>query len=47
LQTPSAYEQPLAAGAARVVSTDSIPPPFQRISIARLLAQASDDLFGD
>lgn len=41
-----AYEQLLAAGAARVVSTDSIAHPSNRISIAALLAQASADLLG-
>jgi len=40
-----AYQQLLAAGAARVVSTDSIPHPSNAISIAELLAQASTDLF--
>jgi ribose-phosphate pyrophosphokinase len=42
-----AYEQLLAAGAARVVSTDSIPHPSNAISIAELLVQASVGLFGD
>jgi len=42
-----AYEQLLAAGPARVVSTDSIPHPSNAISIAGLLAQASIELFGD
>lgn len=42
-----AYEQLLAAGAARVVSTDSIPHPSNAISIANLLAQASVHLFND
>lgn len=42
---PGAYEQLLAAGAARVVSTDSITHPSNRIAIAALLAQASADLF--
>lgn len=41
------YEQLLAAGAARVVSTDSITHPSNRISIAALLADASADLLGD
>lgn len=41
-----AYEQLLAAGAGRVVSTDSITHPSNAISIAALLAQASADLFG-
>ena len=36
-----AWEQLLAAGATRVVSTDSIPHPSNAISIAALLAQAS------
>lgn len=40
-----AYEQLLAAGAARVVSTDSIPHPSNAISTAALLAEASADLF--
>jgi len=40
-----AYEQLLAAGAAQVVSTDSIPHPSNAISIAPLLAQASAELF--
>lgn len=40
-----AYEQLLAAGAARVVSTDSISHPSNTISITALLAQASADLF--
>ncbi|MGI0526698.1 ribose-phosphate diphosphokinase [Rhizobium giardinii] len=44
---PDAYEQLLAAGPARVVSTDSIPHPSNAISIAGLLAQASNELFGD
>lgn len=39
-----AYEQLLAAGAARVVSSDSIPHPTNAISLAGLLAQASADL---
>lgn len=41
-----AYAQLLAAGAARVVSTDSIPHPSNAISIAGLLATASAELFG-
>lgn len=41
-----AYAQLLAAGAARVVSTDSIPHPSNAISIAGLLATASGELFG-
>lgn len=41
-----AYAQLLAAGAARVVSTDSIPHPSNAISIASLLAMASAELFG-
>ena len=40
-----AYEQLLAAGAARVVSTDSINHPSNVISIAGLLARESADLF--
>lgn len=40
-----AYRQVLAAGAARVVSTDSIVHPSNAISIAPLLAAASVDLF--
>lgn len=40
-----AYEQLLAAGAARVVSTDSIPHPSNAISTVGLLAEASADLF--
>lgn len=39
-----AYEQLLAAGAARVVSTDSVTHPSNTISIAELLAHASMDL---
>lgn len=39
-----AYEQLLAAGAARVVSTDSVTHPSNTISIAELLAHASTDL---
>lgn len=42
-----AYQQVLAAGAARVVSTDSINHPSNTISIAALLANASVQLFGD
>lgn len=42
-----AYAQLLAAGAERVVSTDSIPHPSNAISIAGLLADASIELFGD
>lgn len=42
-----AYAQMLAAGAERVVSTDSIPHPSNAISIAGLLAVASIDLFGE
>lgn len=38
-----AYQQVLAAGAARVVSTDSISHASNAISIAALLAQASAD----
>lgn len=41
-----AYAQLLAAGAARVVSTDSIPHHSNAISIASLLAMASAELFG-
>ena len=41
-----AYAQLLAAGAARVVSTDSIPHPSNIIPIASLLASASAELFG-
>ena len=41
----SAYEQLLAAGAAQVVSTDSIAHASNAISIAALLAQAGSDLF--
>jgi ribose-phosphate pyrophosphokinase len=40
-----AYEQLLAAGPGRVVSTDSIPHPSNAISLAGLLAQASLELF--
>ncbi len=42
-----AYAQLLAAGAERVVSTDSIPHPSNAISIASLLAEASAELFGN
>ena len=42
-----AYEQLLAAGPARVVSTDSIPHPSNAISLAGLLAQASSEMFED
>ena len=42
-----AYEQLLAAGAERVVSTDSIPHPSNAISIAGLLAEGSAELFGN
>jgi ribose-phosphate pyrophosphokinase len=42
-----AYAQLLAAGPARIVSTDSIPHPSNAISIAGLLARASIALFGD
>ena len=41
----NAYEQLLAAGAARVVSTDSIVHPSNAISMASLLADASASLF--
>lgn len=41
-----AYEQLLAAGAERVVSTDSIPHPSNAISLTGLLAEASAELFG-
>ena len=41
-----AYQQVLAAGVARVVSTDSINHPSNAISIAALMAQATADLFG-
>lgn len=40
-----AYAQLLAAGADKVVSTDSIPHPTNAISIASLLAEASAELF--
>lgn len=43
----NAYEQLLAAGPARVVSTDSIPHPSNAISLAGLLAQASIEMFED
>jgi ribose-phosphate pyrophosphokinase len=43
----NAYEQLLAAGPARVVSTDSIPHPSNAISLAGLLAQASLEMFED
>lgn len=43
----NAYEQLLAAGPARVVSTDSIPHPSNAISIAGLLAEASLEMFKD
>ena len=42
-----AYEQLLAAGAARVVTTDSIPHSSNAISIAMLLAQAGVDLLDE
>ncbi|MEP9389948.1 ribose-phosphate diphosphokinase [Mesorhizobium sp. KR9-304] len=42
-----AYAQLLAAGPARVVSTDSIPHPSNAISLAGLLAQASIEMFED
>lgn len=41
-----AYQQVLAAGASRVVSTDSIRHPSNAISIAALLAGASADFLG-
>ena len=41
-----AYAQLLAAGAERIVSTDSIPHPSNTISIAGLLAEGSAELFG-
>jgi len=41
-----AYEQLLAAGTARVVSTDSITHASNAISIAALMAHASADLLG-
>ena len=40
-----AYEQLLAAGATRIVSTDSIRHPSNAISIATLLAEGSRDLW--
>ncbi len=43
----NAYAQLLAAGAERIVSTDSIPHPSNTISIAGLLAEASAELFGN
>ncbi|RUX25263.1 ribose-phosphate diphosphokinase [Mesorhizobium sp. M7A.F.Ca.US.011.01.1.1] len=43
----NAYAQLLAAGAERVVSTDSIPHPSNAISLAGLLAAASAELFGN
>jgi ribose-phosphate pyrophosphokinase len=43
----NAYAQLLAAGAERIVSTDSIPHPSNAISIAGLLAEASGELFGN
>ncbi|CAN7589039.1 ribose-phosphate pyrophosphokinase [Mesorhizobium amorphae] len=42
----NAYAQLLAAGAERVVSTDSIPHPSNAISLAGLLAEGSVELFG-
>lgn len=42
-----AYAQLLAAGAERVVSTDSIPHPSNAISLAGLLAEGSVELFGN
>jgi ribose-phosphate pyrophosphokinase len=42
-----AYEQLLAAGPGRVVSTDSIPHPSNAISLAGLLAKASIEMFED
>jgi ribose-phosphate pyrophosphokinase len=41
-----AYEQLLAAGPTRVVSTDSIPHHSNAISLAGLLAEASIEVFG-
>lgn len=41
-----AYDQLLKAGAARVVTTDSIPHASNAMSIAGLLAEACNDLFG-
>lgn len=43
---PGAYEQLLAAGVARVASTDSIAHVSNAISIAALLGHASADMFG-
>ena len=40
-----AYEQLLAAGASRVVSTDAIPHPSNAIGLSELLGEAVDDLF--
>jgi ribose-phosphate pyrophosphokinase len=42
-----ACEQLLAAGAARVVSTDTIPHPTNAIGIAALLAAGAEPLFGE
>lgn len=42
-----ALDQLLAAGAARVVSTDTIPHPTNAIAIGALLAAGVDGLFGD
>jgi ribose-phosphate pyrophosphokinase len=42
-----AYAQLLAAGADKVVSTDSIPHPSNAISLAGLLAEGSVELFGN
>ncbi|TGR08213.1 ribose-phosphate diphosphokinase [Mesorhizobium sp. M4B.F.Ca.ET.190.01.1.1] len=42
-----AYTHLWAAGAERVVSTDSIPHPSNAISIASLLAEGSAELFGN
>ncbi len=42
-----AHEQLLAAGAARVVSTDTIPHATNAIGIAALLAAGAEALFGD
>ena len=41
-----AYEQLLAAGASRVVSTDAIPHSSNAIGLADLLTEAADTLFG-
>jgi ribose-phosphate pyrophosphokinase len=41
-----AYEQLLAGGASRVVSTDAIPHPSNAIGLAGLLTEAVDALFG-